>query len=292
MARRIRWAAAAVAVLAAVGAGLAWGPDLWHRYGDRLFSTESCTATVDGESSSLTAEQADNAALIVAIGTSRGLPERAKTIALATALQESDLRNLELGDRDSLGLFQQRPSQGWGTPEQILNPEYAANAFYDALLRVEGWESMSVTQAAQAVQRSGFPDAYARHEARAEIWATALSGQAGTAAVSCSLGDVEPSSTAVEALRERLGVDFGSLVEVQAGVTSDGHVGVTLGIDPSLRDAVMVWTIAVASTQSIEGVGWCGSDWIRDDGNPESILNAYRSPACLPDEILVVLAVG
>ena len=83
-------------------------------------------------------EQSGNAALIAAVAVQRGLPARAATIALATAYQESDLRNLEYGDRDSLGLFQQRPSQGWGTREEILDPHYAAGAFYDALVQVDG----------------------------------------------------------------------------------------------------------------------------------------------------------
>ena len=104
------------------------------------------------------------------------MPARAATIALATAYQESKLYNLESGDRDSLGLFQQRPSQGWGSPEQVLDPYYATNAFYDALAEVDGYETMEVTDAAQEVQRSGFPEAYADHEADARVLASALTG--------------------------------------------------------------------------------------------------------------------
>ena len=84
----------------------------------------------------------------------KGLPDHAVTIALATALQESELRNLTYGDRDSVGLFQQRPSQGWGTPAQIEDPVYAASVFDDHLVRIQGWESMPVTEAAQLVQLS------------------------------------------------------------------------------------------------------------------------------------------
>jgi hypothetical protein len=104
------------------------------------------------------------------------MPARAATIALATAYQESKLYIVESGDRDSLGLFQQRPSQGWGSPEQVLDPFYAANAFYDELADVDGYESMEVTVAAQEVQRSGFPGAYADHEADARVLASALTG--------------------------------------------------------------------------------------------------------------------
>ena len=115
------------------------------------------------------------------------MPARAATIALATAYQESKLYNLESGDRDSLGLFQQRPSQGWGTEAQVQNPYYATNAFYDALDKVDGYESMRVTEAAQEVQRSGFPEAYADHEADARVLASALTGNSPHA-FSCRLG--------------------------------------------------------------------------------------------------------
>jgi hypothetical protein len=135
-----------------------------------------CEATVDGTTVELSTEQAENAALIAALAVRRGLPARAATIALATAYQESDLVNVEYGDADSLGLFQQRPSQGWGTEEQVLDPVYAANAFYDALEEVEDYRSMEITVAAQTVQRSAFPDAYADHEADARVLASALTG--------------------------------------------------------------------------------------------------------------------
>ncbi|MCG6497103.1 C40 family peptidase [Kitasatospora sp. A2-31] len=101
---------------------------------------------------------------IVATGMSMNVSARGQVIALATALQESNLRNLSYGDRDSLGLFQQRPSQGWGTAEQIQDPVYASTRFYKALLEVPGWEQLPLTVAAQKVQRSGFPDAYAKWE--------------------------------------------------------------------------------------------------------------------------------
>ncbi|MFK4222214.1 C40 family peptidase [Streptomyces sp. NPDC019890] len=112
----------------------------------------------------LPAEQIPHAKTIVATGISLKIPERGQVVALATAMQESRLRNLNYGDRDSLGLFQQRPSHGWGTPEQLRDPVYASTKFYKALLDVNGWQQMTVTQAAQAVQRSGYPDAYAQWE--------------------------------------------------------------------------------------------------------------------------------
>ncbi|MBN9098019.1 MULTISPECIES: hypothetical protein [unclassified Pseudonocardia] len=109
-------------------------------------------------------EQRRNAAVIVATGRRLQVPDRGLWVALATALQESGLRNLDYGDRDSLGLFQQRPSQGWGSPAQILTPDYAATQFFTRLVTIPGWTTMPLWQAAQSVQRSAFPLAYARWE--------------------------------------------------------------------------------------------------------------------------------
>ncbi|MCC3771532.1 C40 family peptidase [Streptomyces sp. UNOC14_S4] len=129
---------------------------------------------VSVEGLELPAEQIPNAKTIVATGVAMHIPERGQIVALATAMQESRLRNLNYGDLDSLGLFQQRPSAGWGTPAQVRDPVYASTKFYKALLEVRGWESMTVTQAAQAVQRSAFPDAYAQWEPLARALQSAI----------------------------------------------------------------------------------------------------------------------
>ena len=169
---RVLGALAALVLVAAVLAGGVYvirgvAPDLLP---------DGCEATVDGTTVKLDPEQAENAGLIAALGVRRGLPARAVSIALATAYQESDIRNLSTGDRDSIGLFQQRPSQGWGTARQVSDPVYATNAFYDALVEVEGYADMPITEAAQEVQRSAYPDAYADHEDDARILASALTG--------------------------------------------------------------------------------------------------------------------
>ncbi|MBV1855031.1 hypothetical protein [Catellatospora tritici] len=115
-----------------------------------------------------TAEQKANAEAIIKVGQEMKLPPRAWVIAVATAAQESTLNNLgHLGDQndhDSLGLFQQRPSAGWGSPDQLTDPEYAARAFYEGLVNVPGWQDMALTDAAQAVQVSAFPYHYAKWE--------------------------------------------------------------------------------------------------------------------------------
>ena len=123
-----------------------------------------------------TAEQVANAAKIVAAGRQRQVPRRGWVIAVATAIQESGLRNLTGGDRDSVGLFQQRPSQDWGSAAQLHDPAYASDKFYAALTKVPGWQQLALTEAAQAVQRSAYPDAYAKHEPAATALVNALAG--------------------------------------------------------------------------------------------------------------------
>ncbi|MEV7122857.1 NlpC/P60 family protein [Kitasatospora griseola] len=146
------------------------------------------TAPVEGLD--LPTTQIPMAKAIVATGIALQVPARGQVIALATAMQESRLRNLSYGDRDSLGLFQQRPSQGWGTPEQLTDPVYASTAFYKELLKVSGWQDLPLTVAAQAVQRSGYPDAYAQWEPLA----TALQ-QAIVKTLGPSPGATSPAAT-------------------------------------------------------------------------------------------------
>ncbi|MCO1596071.1 hypothetical protein M8C17_12955 [Micromonospora sp. RHAY321] len=116
-------------------------------------------------------EQTANVKAIIAATKKAGLPERAAVISIATSLQESKLENLghlgDMNDHDSLGLFQQRPSSGWGTPEQITDPAYSTTAFLKGLKQVDGWQDMPLTDAAQTVQVSAYPDAYAQWEQQA-----------------------------------------------------------------------------------------------------------------------------
>ncbi|MBF9134729.1 M23 family metallopeptidase [Plantactinospora sp. S1510] len=124
-------------------------------------------------------DQVGNAATIVTTGARLGVPARGWVIAVATAMQESTLRILVGGDRDSVGLFQQRPSQGWGTPAQLQDPVYAAEKFFGELATISGWQTMPLAEAAQAVQISAFPDAYAKWEVPATQLVTAIADAAG-----------------------------------------------------------------------------------------------------------------
>lgn len=177
------------------------------------FGGPRCQATALGKSVDFDPSQTAYAATIEAVAEKRGLPARAATIAIATAIQESKLRNLTYGDRDSLGLFQQRPSQGWGTEKQILDPVYASNRFYDALVKIDGYETMKITQIAQKVQKSAYPDAYADHEQEGRLLASALSGHS-PGGLGCRLN--EASSGTPAGLKAALKTELGATASVSA----------------------------------------------------------------------------
>ncbi|MEV4332216.1 hypothetical protein AB0K02_17060 [Streptomyces sp. NPDC049597] len=212
------------------------------------------TSQDGGTSYELSAEQADNAATISAVGTTRGMPQRAVTIALATALQESALRNIEHGDRDSLGLFQQRPSQGWGTPEQILDPVYAAGKFYDHLAEVPGYSRLPLTVAAQRVQRSGFPQAYAKHEPDATLLAAALTGSAA-ATLTCEAREGGRAGDPAK-LRSELVRAFGSDVLPRGGAGRG-----SAGAQDTTELAVPVASAVAADDGAASRRGWELAHW-------------------------------
>ena len=138
---------------------------------------DQCTAHVADLSVPISTEQAHYASIIVGVAIQLDLAPRASTIALATVYQESGIRNLDYGDRDSLGLFQQRPSQGWGTEAQVQDPYHASRRFYDALVKVPHWRTGDVNDVAQTVQRSGHPQGYVRHVENARRLASSLTGE-------------------------------------------------------------------------------------------------------------------
>lgn len=208
-----------------------------------------CPSPLESETSSaftvagLDSEQTANGRTIVEAVLQRDLPARAAVLAVATALQESSLRNLRHGDRGSLGLFQQRPSQRWGTPIQLLDPVHATQAFLDRLVEIPGWQVRPLTRVAQAVQLSAHPDAYARWERTATQFVDAVLGRPL----------YEPDATwpvqtdQVSDLEQTAPV----LVDQVSGCVLDSDVGVgcgfalALGNPRSCRDAVR-WAVAMA----------------------------------------------
>jgi hypothetical protein len=204
---------------------------------------------------------------------------RAVTIGLATAMQESRLRNLDYGDRDSLGMFQQRPSQGWGTEDQVMDPLYAAGVFFSRLAEVPGFEDMPITEAAQAVQHSGFPDAYAAHETMARSFASALTGHS-PGAMTCVFRPATDSGSVDEFLAAQA-AEWGeveSLVVEGLGTEAGGRgILLTLG-SPEAAWAHAEWAVAKAGDLSIESVQVDGQVWERADGAWEPV-TATRAPA-------------
>ncbi|MET9546173.1 heavy metal transporter [Streptomyces sp. NPDC006627] len=287
---RVRRLTAAVVVLLAVVGYVA----VQYVYGGK--PAPRCTVVSggdDGASYEFTAEQARNAATVAAVGTSRGMPERAVTIALATALQESGLRNIRHGDRDSLGLFQQRPTQGWGDERQIMDPAYASARFYEHLAEVPGYSRLPLTVAAQRVQRSGFPQAYAKHEPDAVLLAAALTGRAPATFTCEGRPGTDPGGPA--RVRAALVRDFGREVRPDAarGRTVTVPVPATAAADGRAARRgweLAHWAVAQASALRVERVSYGGREWRASD--PGAWREVRRSGAAGPggalDEVRIV----
>ncbi len=243
----------ALLVVAAVLAALVWDtettgvPDV----------PGQCTVT--GSALTLTTEQASSAATITAVGRVRGLPDRAVVLALATAQQESRLRNLDYGDRDSLGLFQQRPSQGWGTEAQVQDPVYSAGIFYDRLVQVPGWDTGRLTDVAQAVQRSGFPEAYQQWEPLATELAAVL-GSLEPSRLDCRYEATGDGAVPVS------GADVSAVAAAELAVAAIPRAGGEVFVDGAAGWPAATWAVAQAGRLQLGGVEFAGRRWAPDTG--------------------------
>jgi len=226
----------AVVVALAVG-GFGWFASQWQPA--PAPGQQRCVATSGDNTTTITLEQAHYASIIAGVSVKRDLPPRAASIALATAYQESGIRNLDYGDRDSVGLFQQRPSQGWGTEKQLMEPHYASGRFYSALVKIRNWQNRDINDVAQAVQVSGHPEAYRDHETDARVLASTLTGQtpAGFTCLDRTGADGDAKRLAA-ALTKTFGAD--------AKPTRDGTT-LTIGAD-SVEHAWAYGTFAVANS--------------------------------------------
>ena len=297
--RRRRRARLAVTVGVLMVCGLGWGA---YRLYNAVFVKHPVVSSCrviglsTGNVYSMDPEQLLNASIITDVAMQRALPQRAVVVALATALQESKMYNLDYGDADSLGLFQQRPSQGWGSPEQVMTPTYAAGKFYDALVKVPNWQSLSLTQAADAVQRSAFPDAYRDWEPRATALAAALTGTTN-GQLTCRLahpGTTSPMSMATAALtadlRTDLAVSSPAVANVDAKhatVTVSGLGATDSGDDTAARHrdtTVAAWALAHAAPHGITSVTIGDREWRADrDGWHDA-----KSPAAAGTVVMTV----
>lgn len=273
--RGILIALTVIAVTAGIAVGAAW---FWLQGAvGPVTLREVCTGEfTNGDKHTLELDQADNAAIITGIAEKRNFPVRAATIGVATAIQESKLRNISYGDRDSVGLFQQRPSQGWGTREEILDPIYATNTFYDALEKIGDLDELTITAAAQEVQRSAFPGAYADHEPEARLIVSPLAGYS-PGGWNCVLrednelaaqqpgenGLTERSVAVREAAKEELGRTKPKADET--GTTLTYSVPASEGNRHSW--ALASWALARADALGVKQVSVAGQRWDRASSN-------------------------
>ncbi|MDR1711394.1 MAG: hypothetical protein LBR58_06020 [Propionibacteriaceae bacterium] len=256
MPRPIRWLLIAILV-AGLGAGGIAAYELLTA--QPLPISERCEATVGSYTTTVDVEQAQNAALIAGMSIKRGLIPRAASIALATAYQESKIRNLDYGHADSIGLFQQRPSKGWGTIEEIMDPWYSTKQFYKTMEKVKNWQTRDINDVAQAVQRSAFPEAYRQHESNARTLASSLTGET-PASFSCA---ITPGDADAKSLKSFYTKTYGKeAIKVE---TTDTGLLVTA------QDTQTAWSVAEAAVANakrygvakvqVDGQSWAPANW-------------------------------
>jgi len=226
-----------------------------------LLSGSGCTAAGDGQNVSLGTGQAGIAATIAGVAQREALPARAVTVAYATALQESKLQNLTYGDRDSVGVFQQRPSEGWGPRHDLENPVYATSKFFGALVKVRGYQRLPIYQAAQDVQHSADGFAYAQYAMMAGHMAVAFTGQ-DPHAVWCWYAQKIGGTARTDAASTQLSQTFGPQrarpradpgLNVQVAGTRQGWV-------------IAAWLVSHAEQYQISYVTYAGYRWKASDG--------------------------
>lgn len=242
--RRSSWLAvvfAGLVVAGAVGGGILLTRKTSHP------AATTCRVVAGAGVFTLDPEQALNATTIAAVGKRTSLADHAVTVALATALQESNLHNLTYGDRDSVGLFQQRPSQGWGTRAQVLDPRFASLAFYRALTKVSGWEKMAVADAAQAVQHSNAPGAYGQWESEARAIAQAATGEV-LAGLACRFPTAAGRGSTLTALTSAANAELG-LPALHAA------------LPPTRGWMVASWLVGHAQPYRIRSITYAGRRW-------------------------------
>ncbi|MCL1923178.1 MAG: hypothetical protein FWG15_04890 [Propionibacteriaceae bacterium] len=265
-----------------------WASNLWAEP-DPPPPAAHCETTIDGTTAVLDLEQSRNASIIAGVAAQRGLAPRAVSIGLTTAFQESGIRNLDYGDRDSLGIFQQRPSQGWGSVDQIMDPYYSSGKFFDVMVKVPGWENSDIGEVAQEVQRSGFPDAYDQHVSTARILASSLSGQT-PASWSCVISQYEGSDP--DKLVSSLARAYGATAMVV--------------YTPAQGDKPAEVKVSASSPEIAWSVGAFAQSWASETGVSEVMVGSYQWKAStktlsgwtsqanntgLPTEVLITFVV-
>ncbi|MFC5749430.1 hypothetical protein [Actinomadura rugatobispora] len=277
--RRWRWTGVALVIVVALAAG---GYALFHSARPYLHGS-NCEAQTTLGKMPLDLEQAANSATIAAVAYRKQLPERAAVIAYATAIQESHIRNLPDGDRDSVGMFQQRPSQGWGTPEKLRDPVQSTSKFFDALVKVKDYLDRDLHDAAQLVQRSADGDAYAQHEPDGRLLARAFTGREASSVRCWFTPSKKTAPRRAEAIREMRRA-FGGRLQLDAPQSSlrkaeNGAVAPSPNAAPPRHyDAVKVtnqrtgwavatWAVTHAQAYGLTEIRHAKKRWLADSGH-------------------------
>jgi hypothetical protein len=257
-------------VVVLLGAGAYFAYSAYHHVSTLLISA-GCQVGSGQNTVSLDTQQASIAATIAGVAADERLPAHAVTIAYATAMQESKLHNLAYGDLDSIGVFQQRPSEGWGTASQLKDPVYATAAFFRALAKVPGWQQLPVDQAAQAVQHSADGSAYSQYDLMARAMAIAFTGQAAHS-VYCWPGAGPKPARNLAGAEAALGQSFGSPAADHAvtAIATSGPAkspAVAVRVQPRQAWAVASWLVTHAQAYGVSEVRYDGYQWTASDGS-------------------------
>ncbi|MEV5568595.1 hypothetical protein AB0L06_00980 [Spirillospora sp. NPDC052269] len=258
--RRKRWWIVALVAVIALSAG---GWVLYTRARPYLHGS-GCEVRTSLGKMPLDLDQGANGSTIAAVVIRKGLPERAAVISYATAIQESHMRNLAGGDRDSVGMFQQRPSQGWGSPDKLRDPVQSTSKFLDALVKVKDYLDLDLHDAAQRVQRSADGNAYAQHEGDAKVLAQAFGGRSAAGVRCWYPPNKRTDARRADALREMRRA-FGSRLQVVAPAAPD-YAAVRA---PNERTgwAVASWAVTHAQTFGLSEVRFAGRHWRATEGH-------------------------
>ena len=235
------------------------------RQGRPLLTGSGCQAGTGLTSVSLDPEQAAVAATIAAVAHQRAMPRHAVVVAYAAALQESHLHNLSYGDRDSVGVFQQRPSEGWGPARKLKDPVYASTRFFQALAGVPDYIHKPVYRAAQAVQHSADGYAYIQYQPEAAVLAADFTGHSAHAVWCWSAGSA-PARADLAAARRALAHAFGPMRSRRAATPGDAPSMLVRVPRPAVGWAVAAWLVTHAARYGIHDVRYGGFQWRQSAG--------------------------
>jgi len=260
-------------ILLVVVALVAGGVYLAVRHVPALLGETGCTAGSGHAAVALDPQQAQIAATIAGVAYHRGMPSRAVTVAYATAMQETHLHDPSYGDRDSVGVFQQRPSQGWGPASKLISPVYASTRFFQALAQVHGYRQMPVYKAAQAVQHSADGYAYQQYQTLASQLTPAFTGTAPRG-VWCWPGARNHATARLNPARRAVVRAFGPLAARKAASGGDAPSLSVLVPQSSVGWAVAAWLVTHAGQFRLHEVRYAGFRWPAPPGHPGWVKDA------------------